>query len=174
MSDFQVSPELLAIYLEDARQHLESLDHCLLTLEREGFDAETVTTVLGPLHTLKGNSGMIGFHGIKEYVHRLEDVFARVQEGTLVLDPAAFDRLFAGATALRDTVEQSSPDAVEARDLAVERAELERMLGAPAAPAAAAALPAGGSPESRALAAPGPQHVERRTEPRYSARSSVV
>ena len=36
MSDFQISPELLTIYLEDARQHLESLDHCLLTLERDG------------------------------------------------------------------------------------------------------------------------------------------
>ncbi len=58
MSDFQVSPELLAIYLEDARQHLEALDHCLLTLEREGPDEETITAVLGPLHTLKGNSGM--------------------------------------------------------------------------------------------------------------------
>src|SRR5437762_280358 len=89
MSDFQVSPELLAIYLEDARQHLESLDHCLLTLEREGPDPDAVTAVLGPLHTLKGNSGMIGFPGIKDYVHRLEDVFARVQEGVLPLGPAA-------------------------------------------------------------------------------------
>ena len=71
MSDFQVSPELLAIYLEDARQHLEALDHCLLTLEREGSDEETIAAVLGPLHTLKGNSGMIGFSGIKDYVHRL-------------------------------------------------------------------------------------------------------
>jgi hypothetical protein len=38
MSDFQASPELLTIYLEDARSHLEALDHCLLTLEREGLD----------------------------------------------------------------------------------------------------------------------------------------
>ena len=33
MSDFQVSPELLTIYLEDARSHLEALDHCLLELD---------------------------------------------------------------------------------------------------------------------------------------------
>src|SRR5450432_1543704 len=105
MSDFQVSPELLAIYLEDARQHLEALDHCLLTIEREGFDAEAVSVVLGPLHTLKGNSGMLGFSGVKDYVHRLEDVFAHVQDGTLDLQPASFDRLFAGATALREAIE---------------------------------------------------------------------
>jgi len=128
MSDFQVSPELLAIYLEDARQHLEALDHCLLTLEREGPDEETVAAVLGPLHTLKGNSGMIGFSGIKDYVHRLEDVFAHVRDGTLVLQPEAFDRLFAGATALRDSIEHSSREGTEGRDLVPERADLERMV----------------------------------------------
>ncbi len=70
----QISPELVSIYLEDARAHLEALDHCLLTLEREGLDLEVISTVLGPLHTLKGNSGMLGFSSIKDYVHRLEDV----------------------------------------------------------------------------------------------------
>ena len=143
MSDFQVSPELLAIYLEDARQHLEALDHCLLTLEREGADEETIAAVLGPLHTLKGNSGMIGFSGIKDYVHRLEDVFAHVRDGSFALQPAAFDRLFGGATALRDSIEQAGREGTEARDLAAERAELERMIAggapAPAAPAARAA-----------------------------------
>ena len=65
-NEFQVSSELLSIYLEDARGHLETLDHCLLTLEREGLDHETVSAVLGPLHTLKGNSGMMGFGAIKD------------------------------------------------------------------------------------------------------------
>src|SRR5512135_2593054 len=99
MSDFQVSQELLNIYLEDARGPLAALDHCLLSLEREGLDHDVVSAVLGPLHTLKGNSGMIGFGGIKEYVHHLEDVFSNIAEGALTLAPAVFDRLFAGASA---------------------------------------------------------------------------
>ena len=127
-SDFQVSPELLAIYLEDARQHLEALDHCLLALERDGVDAEVIAQVLGPLHTLKGNSGMIGFGAIKDYVHRLEDVFARMSEGTLHPTPEMYDALFAGATALRDAVEQAALGEGERRDLARETAVLDRML----------------------------------------------
>src|SRR5947207_15152425 len=102
MSEFQVSQELLTIYLEDARGHLESLDHCLLSLERDGLDAEVVSSVLGPLHTLKGNSGMMGFSGIKDYVHKLEDVFAGIGEGSITLETRTFDELFQGATALRD------------------------------------------------------------------------
>ena len=182
MSDFQVSPELLAIYLEDARQHLEALDHCLLTLEREGADEETIAAVLGPLHTLKGNSGMIGFSGIKDYVHRLEDVFAHARDGSFALQPAAFDRLFAGATALRDSIEQAGREGTEARDLGPERAELERMLagGAPA-PAPAVPRPAGLLVPARETAAaalppaadPAARAVERR-DVRYTAKSSVV
>jgi two-component system chemotaxis sensor kinase CheA len=188
MSDFQVSPELLGIYLEDARQHLEALDHCLLTLEREGADAETVAAVLGPLHTLKGNSGMIGFSGIKEYVHRLEDVFARVRDGALVLEADGFDRLFAGATALRDAIEQAGRDGVEGRDLSRERADLEKLSaradgGPEAAPvplpgaalpaASGAATPASLSAADEAAADPG-RPLERRQDTRYTARSSVV
>ena len=178
MSDFQVSPELLAIYLEDARQHLESLDHCLLTLEREGPDSETVAAVLGPLHTLKGNSGMIGFTAIKDYVHRLEDVFARVRDGALPLGPLAFDRLFAGATALRDAIEQAAREGTEARDLGPERRDLETMA-ASASVVPAAGVPGGPSdalavPEAGVISpAPGTR-LERRPDARYTAKSSVV
>lgn len=183
MSDFQVSPELLAIYLEDARQHLEALDHCLLTLEREGLDAEAVSSVLGPLHTLKGNSGMLGFSGIKDYLHGLEDVFAHVQDGTLVLQPESFDRLFAGATALREGIEYAGREGVEARDLGSERADLARMVtdatrrpgiaGAPLTRTAVPVVSPAAGPDS-ALATSAGAPVERRTDARYTARSSVV
>ncbi len=186
MSDFQASAELLSIYLEDARGHLEALDQCLLSLERDGLDAETVASLLGPLHTLKGNSGMMGFSGIKEYVHRLEDVFARISEGGIVLTPPLFDRLFGGASALRDAVEQACQQAREARSLERERQDLESVLAGPAA--APAALPA---PRERlprnALPAADPQPPSAEAEPpppelpgaitdtRYvSARSSMV
>jgi two-component system chemotaxis sensor kinase CheA len=149
MSDFQVSPELLTIYLEDARSHLEALDHCLLTLEREGVDAAVVSSVAGPLHTLKGNSGMMGFTAIKEYVHRLEDVFAQIADGGIALTPAAFDQLFSGASALRDAVERACLRQGEARDLAPEKAALDRLLregdagpAPPARTAPSAATPA--------------------------------
>jgi two-component system chemotaxis sensor kinase CheA len=139
MSDFQVSAELLSIYLEDARGHLEALDQCLLALERDGFDAEAVASVLRPLHTLKGNSGMMGFSGIKEYVHRLEDVFGRIAENLIPFTPELFDRLFAGASALRDALEQACQEGSEGRSLERERGELESWLAATAGSASATA-----------------------------------
>jgi two-component system, chemotaxis family, sensor kinase CheA len=126
--DFEVSPELFRIYIEDARGHLEALDHALLSLERDGESPEIVTAVLGPLHTLKGNSGMMGFSSLKDYVHRLEDVFAKVRDGALVLSPALFETLFAGASALRDAAEAAARERREVRDLRAEIPALEALL----------------------------------------------
>jgi len=124
----EISPELVTIYLEDARGHLEALDHCLLTLEREGLDPELIAGVLGPLHTLKGNSGMMGFGGVKDYVHRLEDVFAEVNDGGLKLTAPMFDTLFAGASALREAIEKACQSGGEVRDLVADRTELDVLL----------------------------------------------
>jgi len=128
MSEFQVSPELLSIYLEDARAHLDALDGCLLALEKGGYDRDQIGGILGPLHTLKGNSGMIGFSSIKDYVHRLEDVFAAIEQKRTPLVQEVLDPLFAGASALRDAVEQAGKAGVEPRDLAPERGVLDRLL----------------------------------------------
>src|SRR4029079_12965326 len=77
--------------------------------------------------------------GIKDYVHRLEDVFAHARDGTFALQPQAFDRLFAGATALRDAIEYAGREGKKARALGPDGAELERLIaGGPAAPAAPA------------------------------------
>lgn len=140
--EFEVSAELIGIYLEDAREHLAVLDTTLLRLEREGHDPEVAASLLGPLHTLKGNSGMMGFSAVKDYIHRLEEVFARARDGALVLDPLAIDRLLEGATALRAAVESACAAGSEARDLAPEKAALGALLDAAAARPAPATSPA--------------------------------
>jgi two-component system chemotaxis sensor kinase CheA len=126
--EFEVSDELVAIYLEDAREQLAVLDDVLLRLERDGTRPEVVNSVLGPLHTLKGNSGMIGLVAIKDYVHRLEEVFGRARDGAIALDGEALDRLFEGATALRGAVEAACGPARGTPDLAPAQAALSALL----------------------------------------------
>ena len=163
--EFEVSAELVGIYLEDAREHLALLDAALLRLEREGHDPEVAASVLGPLHTLKGNSGMIGFTGVKDYVHRLEEVFARARDGALVLDATALDRLLQGAAALRQAVESSCTSGHESRDLSPERAALGVLLGsapgAGATPATASEPAKAARPVDAAAAAPARSSIVR-------------
>jgi len=144
--EFEVSAELVGIYLEDAREHLAVLDDVLLRLERGGLDREAIGSLLGPLHTLKGNSGMIGLVGVKDYVHRLEDVFTRLRDGALATDPDVLQVLFEGATALRAAIEAAGEKGREERDLGAERTALEALAAtatavAPARPGEAARGP---------------------------------
>src|SRR5512142_1812642 len=130
---FEVSAELVGIYLEDAREHLAVLDDALLRMEREGPSPELAGSLLGPLHTLKGNSGMMGFTAVKDYVHRLEEVFARARDGALAIDGVAVDRLLRGASALRGAIEAACAGGAEQRSLQAEQADLAGLLTAAAA-----------------------------------------
>jgi two-component system chemotaxis sensor kinase CheA len=151
--EFEVSAELVGIYLEDAREHLTLLEAALLRLEREGHDPEVAASLLGPLHTLKGNSGMIGFAGVKDYVHRLEEVFARARDGALVLDAGVLDRLLQGASALRQAVESSCAAGREVPGLAAEEEALAALVeSASAAPSRPAPARTGTAADHAALA----------------------
>jgi two-component system chemotaxis sensor kinase CheA len=179
MADFQASSELLGIFLEDARAHLEALDHCLLSLERDGMVPAVAASVLGPLHTLKGNSGMMGFASVKDYVHRLEDVFTRLADGRLACTSDLFDRLFAGASALREAVEEAGRAGHEERDLGGARSALETLLAAPEAaplqPAPRQAGPTAPVASDRRAAAEPPVGSSRAGALHYvAARSSTV
>ena len=138
--EFEVSAELVSIYLEDAREQLAVLDDVLLRIERGAGRPEHVASVLGPLHTLKGNSGMIGLGAVKDYVHRLEEVFGRGRDGAIAFDAATLDRLFEGASALRAAVEGACGPERRPPDLEAAQGALAALLER-ALPAAAAAKP---------------------------------
>jgi two-component system chemotaxis sensor kinase CheA len=167
---FEVSAELVSIYLEDAREQLAQLDDVLLRLEREGSKPETFAGVLGPLHTLKGNSGMIGLAEVKDHVHRLEEVFARGRDGTLVLDRGALDALFDSASALRAGIEGAcGPDRLPV-ELGAAQAALAAVLERSADKRGAGRRDAGAAPAGGTA----PQRPEERADAALPARSNMV
>ncbi|MEX2572448.1 MAG: ATP-binding protein [Gemmatimonadota bacterium] len=104
--------DLLAEYREEARQQLEQLDHALLQLEESGklTDDERLT-LLRVLHTLKGNSAMIGLNPIADQVHVIENVF---KGGDPKGGRAQLDRLFELSATLRSAVDRIGSDEQDA------------------------------------------------------------
>ncbi len=105
---------LIEEFLDDATGHIEAVEVALMELEKrwsEGVHDETlITLLLGNLHTLKGNSGMMGFTPVQQYVHRLESALKLVQDGTAPLTPAIFEILYSAVTALRSNLSRLSAD----------------------------------------------------------------
>lgn len=144
---------LLDEYRDEARGQLDQLDAALLKLEREGTLPEPErTALLRALHTLKGNSGMLGYAAIRDFVHAAEAVF---REPPAAWPQPLLDRLFEGAAALRRAVER-----VGTADEAAALERLRQLLPLPSLPSEvpAAEAPAGpdtvaGGDEAAALGA---------------------
>lgn len=103
-NDFDMSV-LLNEYLEDAAGHLESIEAALLELEKRAAQGECdkaiITLLLGNLHTLKGNSGLMGFTSLQQYLHKLEAIFKPVMDGSAPLSAGLFETFYAALNAIR-------------------------------------------------------------------------
>jgi len=106
---------LLEEFIEDANGHIEAVEVSLMELEKrwgDGFNDNTLLTLLlGNLHTLKGNSGMMGFTPLQQYIHKLESALKLIQEGNVPLSGIVFETFYASVSALRGSLTILTADA---------------------------------------------------------------
>lgn len=134
-------------FIEDAGGHLDAVEECLLELERrasDGCDTGLVTTIQGHLHTLKGNSGMMGLCAVQQYVHRLEEVMKELSAGLLPPGPAFFSALYGGINALRSALAHFAESPEAGFDFTGEETALELLRSDPGP--AAGPLPSPSAP----------------------------
>lgn len=99
---------LLEEYLDSAAGHLDAVESALMELEKaapgERSDDRLMTLLLGNLHTLKGNSGMMGFSQLQQFIHRLESTLKSVADGSFPVTPVVFEAFYTAITAMRDSI----------------------------------------------------------------------
>ena len=71
------------LFIEEAREHIDSLTKSLLVLEKDPQNKEVVNMLFRSAHTLKGSSGMMGFKDFQELTHAMEDVFDGMRKGNI-------------------------------------------------------------------------------------------
>lgn len=69
------------LFIEEAKEHIESLTKSLLILEKDPQNKDVVNMLFRSAHTLKGSSGMMGFKDFQELTHTMEDVFDGMRKG---------------------------------------------------------------------------------------------
>ncbi len=149
--------EILAQFILEARECLETIGQRLLQIERDPTNLELLNDLFRSVHTLKGNCGMFEFGALERVVHAGEDVLDRVRASKLPYTSAMADVLLAamdhsaemidaldGHGELPDSAEQRSHQL--ARDLRAFLQEAPAASVAAAVPAAPAASTAHASP----------------------------
>ncbi len=121
---------IIQSFLEEATELLADYESCLLTLEHEQTDAETMNRIFRAVHTVKGNSSMLGFDDIAKFTHRLEDLLDQMRKGTReVTKPVIAVLLSAGDVVknLIDRIRDDSRPATEDENASF-RATFERIV----------------------------------------------
>lgn len=78
--------ETLRLYIEESKEHLETIESDLLELEQQGenFDDELVNKVFRAAHSIKGGGGFLGLTNIKELAHKIENLLHLVRTNQII------------------------------------------------------------------------------------------
>jgi two-component system chemotaxis sensor kinase CheA len=124
--DFSI---LLDEFLEDGESHLSAAETALMGLERtigDGApDPAYMMQLLGHLHTMKGNAGMMGISPLQQYLHTFESILKPVADGTAPATTALCESCFRSVNVLRGAFRKLAENPAAALDLADELTALE-------------------------------------------------
>lgn len=135
-----VTPELLAGFLDEAPEYLSMLDSGLLAFEGQAAsgsvsldapeDHARMNEMFRAAHSLKGLAAAMGFERIRDLTHLMETLFDEVRMRKRALEADAFEALFAVFDKLRSLVGElanpGQPPAAIDSELAVLTALLAR------------------------------------------------
>ncbi len=82
---FDIS-SIINIFFSEGREMLVMMEECLLTLEKEPADMESINSLFRSVHTIKGSSGMCNLEALMRFAHEVENVLDRVRSGSLSVD----------------------------------------------------------------------------------------
>ncbi len=134
-----------ALFLDESRQHLSGCNQLLLEWEREPTASEPVGGLFRSIHTIKGMAATMGYAGVAQLAHRMENLLDLFRQGKLPAGSGTFQLLFRAVDALGRAVE----DAAGGKDTSAQEleAELDAAAGGETTPAVVlAATPSGARP----------------------------
>lgn len=86
--------QYLEIFIDESAEHLQTLSDCIMTLEKEPDNKDTINEVFRAAHSLKGMAGTMGFKRMQHLTHDMENVFQEVRSDKIAVDSPMIDLLF--------------------------------------------------------------------------------
>jgi two-component system chemotaxis sensor kinase CheA len=137
-----------ALFLAESREHLSACNQLLLEWEREPSATRPVGGLFRAIHTIKGMGATMGYAGVADLAHRLENLLDALREGAIAPAPAVLQLLFRSVDALAASVEGAvvgaEPPADEKLAVDLDAAAAGLASAAPRSPDGAPVAPADG------------------------------
>jgi two-component system chemotaxis sensor kinase CheA len=82
------------MFVQEAREHVQSLNQSLLKLEKEPSAREHLDAAFRSAHTIKGMAATMGYHQIRQLCRGIEELFDRIRKGETTLTSNMASLLF--------------------------------------------------------------------------------
>ncbi len=97
--------QYMGMFLEESREHLQTLNSCLLELENDPENLSVLDEIFRSAHTIKGMSATMGFTTIAELTHEMENVLDLLRKNQLKATHEIVDTVFKCVDTLEQLVE---------------------------------------------------------------------
>lgn len=134
--------QYLEIFIDETSEHLQNLSDCIMELEKDPENMDTINEIFRAAHSLKGMAGTMGFKRMQRLTHDMENVFQEVRSEKVKVTSSMIDLLFKCLDAIEgylDNVKASSDEGTEDNELIIK--ELNDFIAAEDGAAAAQAEP---------------------------------
>ena len=101
--------QYLEIFIDEAKEHLQSLNEHILVLEKDPEHTDTINEIFRAAHSLKGMAGTMGFKKMQQLTHDMENVFSEIRNGKMKVSSELVDVVFKGLDVLESLSPISSP-----------------------------------------------------------------
>ena len=75
--------EYLDVFIEESKEHLQSLNDQLLILENDSENLHTISEIFRSAHTLKGMAATMGFNDLANLTHKMENILDAIRNNEL-------------------------------------------------------------------------------------------
>lgn len=86
--------QYLEIFIEEAKEHLQTLNEQLLIIEAEPENMDTINEIFRAAHSLKGMAGTMGYKRMQKMTHDTENIFSEIRSGKMKVSAPLVDVLF--------------------------------------------------------------------------------
>ena len=107
MNSEQQQQRIMGYFIEEAREHLQTIEQGVLNLQDVLNDSESVNELFRAAHSIKGGAAMLGVESIQHVAHRLEDFFKILTENPqITVDERLKSLLLAGFDPLSELLDE--------------------------------------------------------------------
>ena len=97
---------IIGYFIEEAKEHLDTIEQGLLDLRSVVTDPERVNEMFRAAHSVKGGAAMLGFVSLQKTAHKLEDSFKVLKENDISVDQRLETLFLRGYDTLKDLLDK--------------------------------------------------------------------